>query len=97
MKVRVALPDHLTNVSYSGQTEYKRQYHVDDILLWCMEMGIDVEFYGFQREIEPNSVWHIKKIWMVFIVDSDMSDQFMFKMAWNADQYKTKKKENVTT
>lgn len=84
MKVRIALPEGIRN------NKERASVYVDDILLWGMEVKMDIDFYGFWTE--PNTTWEYRDWWKygIFIVEKDSA--FMFSLKWGALQHKKKKK-----
>ena len=76
MKIRIQFPDEVT------RDKDRAIHYVDDILLWGMEVEMDVEFYGFWRE--PDAGWYNRNYWKygVFIVEKDSA--FMFSLKWGA-------------
>jgi len=86
MKIRVKIPEQLV-----GKTDAVNHY-VDDILLWGMEMGMDVEYYSLYTP--PGTVsWRDRDLWAVFTVEADSS--FMFILKWSATMHKDKKKNEI--
>lgn len=81
MKVRIKIPGDLNG------TDEKRQIFVDDVLLWGMETGMDIDFYAYFTE--PNSTWNNRKVWAVFTIENDYS--FMFSLRWGALLHKKQK------
>ena len=84
MKIRIQFPEEVS------RNEEKARHYVDDILLWGMEVEMDVEFYGFWRE--PDAGWYNRNAWKygVFIVEKVSA--FMFSLKWGALQHKPRKK-----
>lgn len=86
MKVRITFPEEV-----SGNVEKAKQY-VDDILLWGLEVDMNVDFYGFYREFSSEPVYSWRNRWRhgIFIIEPEYA--FMFSLKWGALQHKTKKK-----
>ena len=83
MKVRITFPKEV-----SGNEEKAKRY-VDDILLWGMEVDMDIEFYGFWRDKITNG-WRDAWKYGIFIVEKDSA--FMFSLKWGAMQHKKNRK-----
>ena len=86
MKIRIQFPEEV-----SGNEEKAKRY-VDDILLWGMEVDMDIEFYGFYREVSGEPVYSWRNRWRsgIFIVEKDSA--FMFSLKWGAMQHKKNRK-----
>jgi hypothetical protein len=74
MKVSVDIPKHLVD----WHARFAKDKYIDDILLWCMEFGIDAEFYC------------MKGASAVFVIADDEADLFMFHMVWGVTKHKRK-------
>lgn len=83
MKIRVKIPDE-----YLRNEELKKEF-VDDVLLWGMETGIDIEFYTWWYPADRT--WNDRRTWAVFSVEEDYS--FMFSLKWGALLHKPKEKK----
>lgn len=85
MKIRIQFPEGIAN-----NKERARRY-VDDILLWGMEVEMDVEFYGFWNKTNQN--WSYRDWWKygIFIVEKDSA--FMFTLKWGALIHKKQKEK----
>lgn len=89
MKIRIQLPEHLAG--YTALHKHRQQQYIDDILLWGMEIEMEVEHY---TTIHPKQGYWKKPrtepTWLVFIVEPE--HQLMFALKWGATQHKGKKK-----
>jgi len=95
MKIRVKIPSALWGDPFSLIVNEKRQEFIDDILLWGMEVEMDVAFYGYYNKLKEGSKWEREQdIWAVFTVEPDSA--FMFCLKWGALQHKGKKKNGNT-
>jgi len=86
MKIRVRIPDNIA-LQYFHKGDVAR--YIDDILLWGMETGMDIEHYTTYPEYEGH---RIVRQWAVFTVEADFA--FMFSLKWGALNHK-RKKDNV--
>lgn len=93
MKIRIQLPEHLAGVSVPHKL--RQQEYIDEILLWGMEIEMEVEHY---TTIHPQGYWRPGQdrgpTWLVFIVEPQ--HQLMFTLKWGALQHKGKKKRHET-
>jgi hypothetical protein len=95
VKIRIQLPDHL--VGYTQILKDKQQHYIDEILLWGMEIEMEIELYTIQHP--PTPAWALRKravkepTWLVFIVEPQ--HHLMFALKWGALQHKGKKKHET--
>jgi len=93
MKIRVKIPSGLCGW---GRTSViineKRQEFVDDVLLWGMEVEMDVAFYSYYIPMALAVYGKPREEWAVFTVEPDSA--FMFCLKWGALIHKGKKKQH---
>lgn len=86
------------NAYYQSSVYTPYQDWVDEILLWGMEIGADIDYYSHWNEPdqEPTTRWRsYKNCWAIFIVEEDMA--FMFALKWSALQHKKRVKRKDPT
>jgi len=86
MKIRIEIPEYIR-----GNTD-RTTVWIDNILLWGMEVGMDIEFYGHYTLPNQNT-WSDHRRWAVFSVEEQNS--FMFILKWGATMHKDKKKNEL--
>lgn len=85
MKIRIKIPDNML-----GDNPAIARF-TDDVLLWAMEVEMDVDLYSIQYLPAVRTYWSEKRTgWAVFTVEPD--SEFMFCLKYGALQHKGKKK-----
>lgn len=91
MKIRVRIPNDPSSGSVLDNE--KRDKFVDDVMMWAMEVDMDVALYGFYNplteEMQRGRWGRPSKIWAVFTVEPD--NAFLFCLKWGATLHKDKK------
>lgn len=90
MKIRVKIPEEYCielNGVNSLHYEEKRQQFVDDIIMWGMEIEMDIAFYAYYRPKDWH--WGDRNLWAVFTVEPDYL--YMFSLKWGAVLHKKSK------
>lgn len=77
MKIRIRLPSSISRYT-ALRTSTKVQEFVDDIMMWAMEVEIDIAVYGFCEQKEERFV--------VFTIEE--KDAFIFALKWGALMHK---------
>ena len=92
MKIRVKIPDYIAQPGTRWEDLPCREF-VDDVILWGMESGMDVEFYSYHVTMEDRwSGVSPSPQWAVFTVDA-----FMFSLKWGATMHKNLGEKNGKT
>lgn len=85
MKIRIQIPAELQ------RNQERVSEYVDDILLWGMEVGMDIEHYSMFQNPHSFAANRDNRLWAVFTVEE--KDSVMFILRWGATMHKHKPKK----